>query len=139
MSKWVNIWVYGYRTALEQFMDGRKIADEHGNKSLPHEILMVGPIFPQVEDGVDELGNPRYKRKTGNQKALWLFSLHGTRADLIDQLQVLQGPYEIHDLVNYEYKDFDGAVIQATRPITIDEVRQLYPEHCLGQAIPYIC
>ena len=138
-NTWTNIWVYGYRTALERFMDTRKIEDEDGNMVLPHGILCVGPVYPHEQDGVDDYANPVYKRKSGAVKCLWLFSLYGDKADLIDELKVLQGPYDIHDFVDYEYEDEDGNVIQAQRPYSVEEMRELYPEMTIGTAIPYIC
>ena len=122
MSTWKNIWVYGYRTALEAFIEGKKIADEQtGGKHLPHEIFMTEPTYPQEQDGVNEFGNPSYRRKGGNPKVLWLFSLKGDADTLIDELKVLQGPYDVHENV------------------TIEDIRILYPDFALGQGIPYIC
>ena len=135
MNTWTNIWVYGYKTALEAFLDTKR--DENDN--LPHEILCVGPVYPQEQTGTTEDGMPIYSRKGGNPKVLWLFSLYGDAETLVDEFKVLNGPYVVHDKVEYDYEDLEGNVVRATRPITIKEIRELYPEFCVGQGIPYIC
>jgi len=117
MRNWTNIWVYGYRTALEQFLNTKK--DEDGN--LPHEILCVGPVYPQELTGTNDEGLPIYTKKSGAVKCLWLFSLYGDAETLIDEFKLLQGPYTV----------IEGK--------TVEEVRELYPAIALGQGIPYIC
>jgi len=117
---WTNIWVYGYRAALEAWIEAKKIDDGEGGRHLPHEIFVVGPCFPQELDGVDADGNPKYKRKGGAVKCLWLFSLCGDSNTLVDEIKVLNGPYTI-----IEGKTHADMLVD-------------YPEHCLGQGIPHI-
>jgi len=116
MRNWNNIWVYGYKTALEQFLETKKT-----DGKLPHEILCVGPIYPHEIGEVLPNGIQTYNRKSGAVKCLWLFSLYGDAEDLIDEFKVLNGPYTIHE------------------NMTIEEIRELYPAFTLGQGIPYIC
>jgi len=139
MSAWRNFWVHGLRAALEAWIEAKKIDDGYGGRVLPNEILVVGPCFPHEQDGTTPEGLPKYKRKTGAVKCLWLFSIYGDAQDLIDEVKVLQGPYDIHDTMDYEYEDFDGNVMQGERQVTIEDIRQLYPDFALGQGIPYIC
>lgn len=117
---WTNIWVYGYRAALEAWIEAKKVDDEYGGRSLPHEIFVVGPCYPQEQDGVDADGNPIYKRKTGAVRCIWCFSLYGDAATLVDEIKVLNGPYTIIEGQGHAY------------------MLQNYPEHCLGQGIPHI-
>ena len=119
MSTWKNIWIYGYRAALEAWIEAKKIDDGNGGKVLPHEIFVIGPCYPQEQDGVDELGSPKYKRKTGSVKCIWCFSILDN-LDLIEEIRVLNGPYTIIEDKTHEEMLVD------------------YPNHCLGQGIPHI-
>lgn len=113
---WTNVWVYGLRTALESWLDSHRNAEG----KLPHDLFVVGPCYPQEQSGVDAFGNPRYVRRAGSVKCLWLFSLNGTSKDLLNQVKVLNGPYVIYENAS------------------LDEIKALYPSHCLGQGIPHI-
>ena len=121
MAEWTNIWVHGLEPALSAWIESKKISDTDGASVLPHEIFVSGPVMPMVQDGVDDEGLPKYKPKNGGapQMGIWLFSLYGTKADLIDEIKVLNGPYTIHENT------------------TIEEMRELYPEHAIA-TIPYI-
>ena len=117
---WTEIFIYGHRTALEAWIEAKKIEDDNGDRHLPHGILVRGPIFPQEQTGVDAEGNPTYARKTGAVKCLWLFCLYDSEISLLDEVKVLNGPYTIRENTS------------------ISEINVLYPNHCLGQAIPHL-
>lgn len=133
MKEWKNIWVHGLEPALEAWIEAKKIDDGNGGRTLPHELFVVGPTYPQEVDGVNEFGDPKYKRKTGAVKCIWLFSMHKS-LDLVEEIRVLNGPYDIHETKTVQ---IEGQDVEA--PMTIEDIRVLYPEHCLGQGIPYIC
>lgn len=119
--EWTNIWVVGQAQAMTAFLNAKKVDDGQGGQVLPHGIFVTAPVYPQVADGVDEWGNPKYKKKSGAQPALWCFSLYGDKATLVDELKLLNNPnYTILENLN------------------IDDVISLYPDYALGQGIPHI-
>jgi hypothetical protein len=117
---WTNIWVEGLKPPLDAWIKAKKVSDSDGVDVLPHEILCRGPIMPQEQTGTDDDGNPVYGPKGGVQRGIWLFSFEGDAEALIAEIRVLNGPYEVYENA------------------TVENMRDLYPEYTLGQAIPYI-
>lgn len=133
-NTWKNIWVVGQVNAMEAFLDAKKINDGEGGRHLPHEIFVVGPIYPQVQDGTDDNGNPKYKKKAGTQPGLWCFSLHGDQQTLVEELRLLSNPN--YTILDTKIEESDVGLIEV--PMSLSDIKELYPEFALGQGVPHI-
>ncbi len=119
MSTWDTFYVVGNEPALTAWLNNKKIAFK-SKSYLPNDIQVTDPIYPQQPDGTTNVfGLPNYERKGGNPQAMWLFGLHGDKQALLDEIKVLNGPYTVYETES------------------IEDIRVLYPEYTLGQAIPW--
>ena len=121
--EWLNAYIYCDLVLLREWLCERFPAEAEGEYVVPASIAFRGPyLLPREQTGTvtEEDGNelPQYAIIPDRTDCVCLVSVKGEWVALLDEVA--------------------GMVYAIHRNATVEEIKTLYPDHCLGCAVPYI-